>query len=198
MLLKKEISDDIIKKFLSKFPILKGEKNNPYVILIDGYTGMGKSVVSKCISKLDNSVILNNDEVRYFFNDYQDKNNLKKILQEYRLEKLLENNNSCIIDSCFCHNYEEKLDYYNRLGFKYYIIKLECSSEVVKERLEKRIINDDNYSIANYEDYLWMCNNVERVPSELVDFTINTENNIENQVIDFLKKYNLIKEVIKK
>ena len=62
----------------------------------------------------------------------------------------------------------------------------------MKKRLEKRTISDEIYSIANYDDYLWMVNNVERVPIELIDFVINTENNIEKQVIDFLCKYNLI------
>ena len=103
----KNLEEKLIKNFLLKFPITEGNKTNSYIILIDGYTGMGKSTVAKCISKFDSSVILNNDEVRCFFNDY--KNNNYKLLQEYRLEKLLENNNSCIIDSCLCHNYESKL-----------------------------------------------------------------------------------------
>ena len=186
----KNLEEKLIKKFLLKFPITKGNKTNPYVILIDGYTGMGKSTIAKCISKFDSSIILNNDEVRYFLNDY--KNNNYKLLQEYRLEKLLENNNSCIIDSCLCHNYESKLEFYKKLGIKYYIIRLECSSETVKKRLEKRIISNENYSIANYNDYLWMKDNVKRVPIDLIDFIINTENDIEKQVLDFLTKYNLI------
>ena len=186
----KNLEEKLIKKFLLKFPITKGNKTNPYVILIDGYTGMGKSTIAKCISKFDSSIILNNDEVRYFLNDY--KNNNYKLLQEYRLEKLLENNNSCIIDSCLCHNYESKLEFYKKLGIKYYIIRLECSSEMVKKRLEKRTISNENYSIANYNDYLWMKDNVKRVPIDLIDFIINTENDIEKQVLDFLTKYNLI------
>ena len=105
----KYLKEKLMRKFLLKFPITEGNKINPYVILIDGYTGMGKSTVAKCISKFDGSIILNNDEVRYFLNDY--KNNNYKLLQEYRLEKLLENNNSCIIDSCLCHNYESKLEF---------------------------------------------------------------------------------------
>ena len=39
-------------------------------ILLDGYTGMGKTTVSKELAKQDNSIILNNDEVRAFLNDY--------------------------------------------------------------------------------------------------------------------------------
>lgn len=132
-------------------------------------------------------LFINNDEVRNFLNDYDNKTELKDKLQKYRLEKLLENNNNCIYDSCFCHNYESKLEYYNKLGYKYYIIRLECSDEIVKERLKKRTLDGINYSIADYDGYLWMKNNVKRVPLNLVDFTINTEIELEPQVKKLIK-----------
>ena len=182
---------DIRTKFIKDFPIPKGNKSNPYIILFDGYTGMGKSTVAKVIAKKDNSVILNNDQVRDWLNDYHDSTNLKSDLQKYRLELLLKNNNSCIFDSCFCHNWKEKIKYYNKLGYKYYIIRLECSELIVKERLSSRVKDDTNYSIANFNDYLWMKENVPRVDDNLVDYTINTETNIEEQVDDFINQYNL-------
>ena len=49
----KYLEAKLMKKFLLKFPITGGNKTNPYVILIDGYTGMEKSTVAKCISKFD-------------------------------------------------------------------------------------------------------------------------------------------------
>ena len=52
---------DIRTKFIKDFPIPKGNKDNPYIILFDAYTGMGKSTVAKVIAKKDTSVILNND-----------------------------------------------------------------------------------------------------------------------------------------
>ena len=183
---------DIKEQFILDFPILKGNKRDPYIILFDAYTGQGKSYVSKIISKFDNSIILNNDEVRNWLNDYSDKSNLKNELQRYRLELLLKNNNSCILDSCFCHNWKDKKKYYDRLGYKYYIIRLTCNDEIVKKRLDSRF---DKYSIANYNDYLWMKENVPKVNDELIDYEINTENNVEKQVKDFLKKFNLIKGV---
>ena len=182
---------DIRTKFIKDFPIPKGNKSNPYIILFDGYTGMGKSTVAKVIAKKDNSVILNNDQVRDWLNDYHDSTNLKSDLQKYRLELLLKNNNSCIFDSCFCHNWKENIKYYNKLGYKYYIIRLECSELIVKERLSSRVKDDTNYSIANFNDYLWMKENVPRVDDNLVDYTINTETNIEEQVDDFINQYNL-------
>lgn len=188
---KQRISPKTLKEFVKEFPIHKGKKEKPYIILLDGYTGMGKTTVSKELAKQDNSIILNNDEVRAFLNDYKDTTNLKDELQKYRLKRLLLNKNSCICDSCLCHNYEDKLEYYKSLGYPYYIIRLECSEEVVKERLEKRVVNKDNASIAMFNNYLWMKENVKRVPLELIDFTINTEEDIKLQVKEFISKYRL-------
>lgn len=188
---KQRISPKTLKEFVKEFPIHKGKKEKPYIILLDGYTGMGKTTVSKELAKQDNSIILNNDEVRAFLNDYKDTTNLKDALQKYRLKRLLLNKNSCICDSCLCHNYEDKLEYYKSLGYPYYIIRLECSEEVVKERLEKRIVNKDNASIATFNNYLWMKENVKRVPLERIDFTMNTEKDIKSQVKEFISKYRL-------
>lgn len=189
---------NVKEKFINDFPIPIGNKTTPYIILFDAFTGQGKSYVSEIISKLDNSIILNNDEVRNWLNDYSDKSNLRNELQRYRLELLLENNNSCIMDSCFCHNWKDKKDYYDRLGYKYYIIRLKCSDEVVEKRLEERIKNNDNYSDANYNDYLWMKSNVAHVDNNLVDYVIDTEKNVEFQVKDFLsKKIDMLKTTIK-
>lgn len=188
---KQRISPKTLKEFVKEFPIHKGKKEKPYIILLDGYTGMGKTTVSKELARQDGSMILNNDEVRAFLNDYKDTTNLKDELQKYRLKRLLLNKNSCICDSCLCHNYQEKLEYYKKLGYPYYIIRLDCSEEVVKERLEKRVVNKDNASIATFNNYLWMKENVERVPLELIDFTINTEEDIKLQVKEFISKYRL-------
>lgn len=183
---------NIKDKFIMDFPISVGNKKEPYIILFDAFTGQGKSYVSKIIANNDKSIILNNDEVRNWLNDYSDKNNLRNELQLYRLELLLKNKNSCIIDSCFCHNWKDKKAYYDRLGYKYYIIRLECSDEVVKKRLQARVKGNDNYSEANYNDYLWMKSNVSRVDDNLIDYVIDTEKDVLAQVKDFLNKYKIV------
>ena len=180
--------EDILLNFLEQFPILKGNAQKPCIIFFDGYTGMGKTTVAKCIQKHYPAVILNNDEVRNFLHDYQDKSSLKDFLQKYRLEKLLQNHNHCIYDSCFCHNYEEKLSYAKKLGYSFYIVRLECSEKVIKERLEKREVTKDNFSISTFNDYLWMKNHVKRVPLELIDFTIYTDQDLEPQIVQFVKE----------
>lgn len=181
------MNEELLCEFNKRFPIIIGDKSEPYIILFDAFTGMGKSYVSKIISKYDKSVIINNDEIRDFLNDYDDKSDNKDLLVKYRLELLLKNNNSCILDSCLSHNSDKKLEYYKSLGYKYYIIRLVCSDGVIKDRLSKRVLSSDNYSIASYDDYLWMKNNVSMVDNEPIDFVINTEEDIEVQVIEFVK-----------
>ena len=188
-----DIAANKLKKYLQNFPIYRGNKQKPYIILLDGYTGEGKTTVSRQISKYDHSIILNNDELRKFLNDYHDKTKLKDKLQRYRLEKLLKNKNSCIYDNCLCHNYEEKLAFYKKLGYPIYIVRVECQEDIVKERLAKRVVDENNASIAAFDNYLWLKKNYPRVPEKLVDFVIHTEDNIENQVIEFLNKYHINK-----
>lgn len=183
--------EDIKQKFIEEFKIPKGNKKEPYIILFDAYIGMGKSTVSKVISKYDNSVILNNDQLKYWMNDYDNKK-LKDELQHYRLEELLKNNNSCIHDFCFIQNWEEKKKYYDSLGYKIYIIRLECSEDTIKERLSKRTIDGINFSRAGYDDYLIMKSKFKRVDDNLIDYVINTEKDLDVEVLGFLNKYNLI------
>ena len=65
-----------------------------------------------------------------------------------------------------------------------FLILDDCPSDkTVEERLNKRTLDGVNYSIADYNGYLWMKENVERVPLNLVDFTINVEEELEPQVI---------------
>ena len=104
---------------------------------------------------------------------------------------MLKNNNSCICDSCFCHNWKEKIKYFDNLKVKYYIIRLICSEDVIKERLNIRNNLNNDYSKGTYKDYLWMKENVELVDDKLINYIVNTEKDIENQINEFIKKYSL-------
>lgn len=178
--------EELLKSFLEKFPITEGTAKMPCIILLDGYTGMGKSTVAKCIQKYYPVVILNNDEVREFLGDYQDASILKNELQKYRLEKLLAHHNHCILDNCFCHNYQEKLSYIKGLGYPFYIVRIECPENVIEERLQKRKIDKHNHSIATFDDYLWMKANISRVSLSLIDFIIETDKDLDSQVLQFI------------
>ena len=64
------MTTELLEKFKQNFPIPKGKNENPYIILFDAYTGMGKSTVARVLTKHLEAIILNNDEVRNFLNDY--------------------------------------------------------------------------------------------------------------------------------
>jgi len=184
--------EEKIIKYFSELPIHKGNKKNPYVILFDALIGMGKSTVAKVISKLDDSVILNNDEARYDLNYYGDSTIIYE-LQHKRMIELLKNNNSCIIDCNFSNNRKQRLKQIYDLGYPVYVIRLECSEEIIKERiLNRTVVVGDNYSTALYDEYLEMKNETTNIDDNLISFIINTEKNIEIQVEEFLNKYDLI------
>ena len=53
--------------------------------------------------------------------------------------------------------------------YKYYIIGLECGELNVKKRLSSRVKDGTNCFITNFNDYLWMKENVPRVVDNLVE-----------------------------
>lgn len=65
------------------------------------------------------------------------------------------------------------------------MIRVKCSELIVKERLSSRVKDGTNYSIASFNDYLWMKENVPHVDDNLVDFTINNEKILKNKWMIF-------------
>ena len=61
------------------------------------------------------------------------------------------------------------------------MIRLKCNELIVKERLSSRVKDSANYSIANFNDYLWMKENASCVDDNLVDITINTKKILKNK-----------------
>lgn len=61
------------------------------------------------------------------------------------------------------------------------MIRLKCNELIVKERLSSRVKDGTNYSIAIFNDYLWMKENATCIDDNLVDFTINAEKILKNK-----------------
>lgn len=177
-----EMTDELVESFFNKFPIPKGCAKEPYVIVFDAYSGMGKSTVSRELTKYIDAVILNNDEVRCFLNDLNDTTDLKNRLQRMRLESLLKNHNNCILDNCFSHQYERKLQILKDLKCRYFTVRLECDEAIIKERMDKRTIDGINFSGADYQHHLRMIKTIKRVPDELIDYTIYTDQELDEQI----------------
>lgn len=98
------------------------------------------------------------------------------------------NNNSCLLDSCSTKNWDYKKRYIDSLGYKYYIVRLVCDEDIIKERLDKRTLDGVNYSLAKYEEYFDLKNKCPHIDDSLIDYTIDTGKEIEPQVIEFLNK----------
>lgn len=177
------IEPELFDAFLKAFPIPQGQSPQPFLVIFDAYIGMGKSTVAQVLAPLIDAVIVNNDAVREFLHEPRDVTNRKDVLQAFRLKALLANHNNCICDSNLCtHNYR-KLRLYEDLGYKYYIVRLECPEAVVRERLEKRQAGAQNFhSQATYAEYLAMKRAVVLLPAEQIDFTIATDRDLSPQI----------------
>lgn len=181
------MDQNIKREFLNEFPIPVGKSLKPFIILFDAYSGMGKSTVSRKIAEYEDVVILNNDQVRRFINDIHDTTDLKNELQEMRLRLLFENNNNCVWDASFSHNYKDKLKLLKEIGYQLFIVRLICDEEIIKKRVDERVLDGVNFSLAPFSNYLWMKENIPLVPDNLIDFVIYTDQDIDSQVKAFIK-----------
>ena len=128
---------NIEKTFQAKFPVTKGNKARPYLVLLDALIGYGKSYVAERLAKLDGSVVVDNNQVRYVLNDHHDEyKDIWKKLQQQRIKDLLANGNSVIVDECLPIKYQDKLDFYRSLGYPIYIVRLDCNKDVWTERMQ--------------------------------------------------------------
>ena len=175
----------IQETFNKYFPVVEGNKEKPYLVLFDALIGYGKSYVARRLAELDGSVIVDNNQVRYRLNDYDDKLAEQwHELQNRRIKELLANGNSLIIDECLPINYQKKLDFYGNLGVPMIIVRLDCDKNVWAERLKKRLFNPpEEYSVISYDDAVELNSHYPtHISDELVDFTIDTTDNVDEQI----------------
>lgn len=176
---------NIQETFNKYFPVVEGNNEKPYLVLFDALIGYGKSYVARRLAELDGSVIVDNNQVRYQLNDYDDKLAEQWYeLQNRRIKELLANGNSLIIDECLPINYQKKLDSYKGLGYLVFIVRLDCDRDVWAERLKRRHFNPpEEYSVINYDDAVALNSRYPaHVPDGLVDFTIDTTDNVDEQI----------------
>ena len=167
----------IQETFNKYFPVVEGNKEKPYLVLFDALIGYGKSYVARRLANIDGSIIICNNQVRYRLGDYGDQHAQEwHELQHQRIKALLTNGNSLIID--------EKLDFYRGLGYPVFIVRLDCDKDVWAERLKKRRFNPpEEYSVINYDDAVKLnSRHPAHVPDELVDFTIDTTDSVDEQI----------------
>ena len=175
----------IQETFNKYFLVVEGNKEKPYLVLFDALIGYGKSYVARRLANIDGSIIICNNQVRYRLGDYDDQHAQEwHELQHQRIKALLANDNSLIIDECLPINYQKKLDFYRGLGYPVFIVRLDCDKDVWAERLKRRRFNPpEEYSVINYDDAVELNSRYPaHVPDKLVDFTIDTTDNVDEQI----------------
>jgi len=199
-------ANDIMDIFLKQNPIPKGKIKNPYLILIDGISGTGKSTVAKIISEKTDIVVLNNDKIRRFiyqtsFNNIIEIEKLVKKIQYYRIEQVLKNGNNCLLDGNISSDFETKISILKQINYKFYIIKLIYDREIVMERVKNRKFDENtflingsetiNYSKGNIDTFLTMEKEKYSIPKEYIYFEIDTSKDIksiEKQIEKLIEK----------
>ncbi len=189
--------EEIMNLFLEKNQINNGKNKNPYLLLLDGITGTGKSTIARIISKKLDLIVLNNDKVRQFIyktgfsNDWKEIQDLTKKIQYYRIEKTLKNGNNCLWDGDISNNYENKISILKKYNIKYYIIGIIYNRNQVIERIKNRKIDINsldnfegnetiNYSNADVNDFLRMEKEKYIIPKESIYFEIDTTKSLED------------------
>lgn len=173
---------------------------NPFVIMLSGPPGAGKTYFSKELSRKLKIYLLSTDYVRNFFyqfeNEYTEDNRISieekvKSINDERLQILVDNNISMILDSC-----QNNLDVYNQCMFdKYRKLLIEIVSEndeVNIERIQSREIDyikkdetiiGDNvaYSGSYTGDVYYQIKNRKNniIPKYKYDFIIENDGTLE-------------------
>lgn len=180
--------EELLEIVVRDIPINKSKM--VYGITFIGLPGVGKSTVANNLSKKLGLYVTANDKIRRLLDElgYDVEGEYRTLVESLANERtryMLKNGVSMIIDANMNGFYEMAINNFNEFNAKLFFIKLECSEEVILDRIDKRLANSKkNYSKADRNAYFA---NKERFklkpfPEDLVFATINTEDDIDNQI----------------
>lgn len=191
--------EELLELVVRDIPIIKQEK--VYGIAFIGLPGVGKTTVANKLSEKMGLYITANDKIRRLleglgYDVEHEYRTLVESLANDRTKYMLKNGVSMIIDANMNGFYEMALNNFYEYDAKLFFIKLECSEEVILDRIDKRLVNKElnNYSKAGRESYFANKEKfkLKPFPEKLIFATINTEDNIDSQideVVDRLLKF---------
>lgn len=191
--------EELLELVVRDIPITKYE--DVYGITFIGLPGVGKTTVANKLSEKTGLYITANDKIRRILEGLgydvdHEYRTLVEFLANDRTRYMLKNGVSMIIDANMNGFYEMAINNFKEFDARLFFIKLECSEEVILDRIDKRLVNEDanNYSKAGRESYFTNKENfkLKPFPEELIFATINTCDNIDSQideVIDKLSKF---------
>lgn len=192
--------NEIYNQLINEIPLNKSE--NVYGILFIAGPGFGKSTITKILSSKLNLFIASNDAIRRVINKDKDVPETRDLVLKLafdRLEYLLDNKISHVLDGDSEFFFDKLYDLYNKYNARMIVIKLECSEETILKRLDNRALSfgkTDNESRAIRDDYYKYLDKLKNnsIKSDLNYYVINTDTSyeeIEKQVDELITKYML-------
>lgn len=201
--MKKDFDEKEYKKIfdlvISDIPLTNEEK--VFAITFIAPPGIGKSTVSKILSKKLNVYVTANDKIRRIVEelgiDPNENRALVEKLANDRTVYMLENKTSMIIDANMQFFWENACQNFRNHNAKLYFVKLECDDDKIIERIKERSQNfgqdKENYSRAGLEDFYKYKEKAKQsnFPENLIFYTIDTNDSIdkiEEQIDELVNK----------
>jgi len=178
-----QVQEDVLKleQSLGKLPepIVK-----PFLIVMSGLPGTGKSYFSRRLTKRLACVRLESDELRKLLFPrpaYTADENQRLFSALYRLtEELLRKNIPVLLDATNLveHHREQLYHIAERLGAKLILVRVEAPPEVVQERLQTRMTSPqrEDSSEADFSVYQRMRRRIQRIRRR--HFAVDTSRDI--------------------
>ncbi len=169
-----------------------------YGISFVGPPGVGKSTVANILSERLNIYVSINDQIRRLLSSCGifpfENQPLVEQLAIDRTSYLLEHSTSVIIDANMLTAYPSAIHNFARFSTECLFIKLECKEEEILKRLDARELLFDKdsrvFSRATRKDYYKYLDREKEnpFPEEKIFFTINTEENLDQQIDKLIVK----------
>jgi adenylate kinase family enzyme len=193
--------EELLKIVISDIPINPQEK--PFGITFIAPPGIGKTTVSKILSKKTGIYITANDKIRRIVEKYgidpEENHKLVEKLANDRTVYMLENRTNMIIDANMQFFWESAQNNFKKYDANLYFVKLECEEKEIIKRITEREKNfgkdPENYSRAPVELYYKYKEKLKTstFPESLVFYTIDmnqSQEKIEAEIDKLIEKLN--------
>ncbi len=164
------LADDVsmLKQGLTKLP---EPVVSPVLVVVSGLPGTGKSYFCRKLAERLDMVILESDSLRkqLFLSPTYDKEESTQLFRACHglVEELLRKGINVALDATNLeeHNRERLYHIADQAGVKLVIVRMEAPPEVVRQRLERRVMREDqsDHSDADWNVYSKMKSTVDKI-----------------------------------